>query len=232
MDTMLKLLVVEDHELAREELIVLLRRQGWHADGADCGEELNALLLQSEYHIAILDLNLPHEDGLSIASRLKESHPHLGLIMLTARTRSVDRQQGYQSGADVYLNKPLNPDELIAVVSNLFNRLAPRQATELTLNSALNVLSNQNGLKCKLTNNETQLLQMLAMMPGREAEITYLLEAISRKSEPDLSREQLTVMVSRLRTKTTALGLSANLITAVRGFGYRLNLPLNITQST
>ncbi|MDH4395190.1 MAG: response regulator transcription factor [Limnobacter sp.] len=228
---MLNLVVVEDHELTREELIVLLRRQGWHVDGADCGEQLNALLLQKEYHIAILDLNLPHEDGLSIASRLKNSHPNLGLIMLTARTRSVDRQQGYQSGADVYLNKPLNPDELIAVVANLFNRLAPRPATELTLHSARNVLTTQSGQSCKLTANETMLLKMLALMPEREAETSQILEVMSRKSDPDLNRDNLTVMVSRLRTKTMALSLSGSLITAVRGFGYRLNLPLTIAQS-
>jgi DNA-binding response OmpR family regulator len=231
MDTLLNLIVVEDHELAREELIVLLRRQGWQVDGADCGEELNTLLLQKDYHIAILDLNLPHEDGLSIASRLKTSHPHLGLIMLTARTRSVDRQQGYQSGADVYLNKPLNPDELIAVVANLYSRLSPRPVTQLTLHSVRNVLDTPSGQSCKLTNNETLLLQMLAMMPGREAEISQILEVMSRKSEPDLNRDNLTVMVSRLRTKTMALGLSGNLITAVRGFGYRLNLPLTIAQT-
>jgi DNA-binding response OmpR family regulator len=231
MDTMLNLIVVEDHELAREELIVLLRRQGWHADGADCGEELNALLLQKDYHIAVLDLNLPYEDGLSIASRLKTSHPNLGLIMLTARTRSVDRQQGYQSGADVYLNKPLNPDELIAVVANLSNRLAPKPVTQLTLHSVRNVLTTQSGQNCKLTTNETVLLQMLALMPSREAETSHILEVMSRKSDPDLNRDNLTVMVSRLRTKTVALGLSGNLITAVRGFGYRLNMPLTIAQS-
>ena len=119
----LSILLVEDNESLREEMVCFLNRPGWRAHGVDCGEELNYWLMENHADVVILDVNLPYEDGYSIASRLRTSHPDVGIVMLTARVRPVDRTEGYHAGADVYLSKPTHPTELIAVIDNLGRRL-------------------------------------------------------------------------------------------------------------
>lgn len=226
MDTRLKIVVVEDHEDAREELVVFLERQGWEAKGADCGEELNKLLNETDYHLTILDLNLPHEDGLSIAKRLRETHPEMGIIMLTARTRGADRLDGYQSGADVYLHKPVNLQEILAVINNMAQRLRIVSPIKIVLSLNTSMLRFPDGSSVKLTQTETQILKLISQMPSREANLDYLLEALTRKEGITMTQENLQVHVSRLRSKTNRDQIETNIVSSIRGFGYRLNLPL------
>lgn len=228
MDSGLNIVIVEDYVPAREELAILLRRHGWNIAEADSGEELNVLLGNRAFEIAILDLNLPHEDGLSICARLKASHPNMGIVMLTARARVADRAQGYQSGADVYLTKPLNPEELIAVIHNLSRRIRPVGFHRLTLDTKRHALVNEHGHTCRLTSTEVQLLHTLCLMPNRQADTDYLIGALSNRHDQDITRDNLTVIVSRLRSKTMDIVPEGNLISAVRGYGYRLNQALTL----
>ncbi len=113
--------VVEDNETLRDELVLYLSEEGFAVRGVGGGgQELNEAIEALPTDILILDLNLPGEDGISITRRIRRSLPTVGIIMLTARLRSTDRLEGYASGADVYLTKPTRPEELVAVVRNLF----------------------------------------------------------------------------------------------------------------
>lgn len=225
----LNIVVVEDNDLIREEMVCFLTRPGWHAYGADCGEQLNQLLAEMEPDIAVLDVNLPYEDGYSIAARLRETHPDIGIIMLTARVRPVDRSEGYQSGADVYLTKPTNTDELISVIQNMTRRLRPLAVRQLRLDRKRGLLIGLTEDHCKLTVTELRILELLALAPGREADAEFLLAELEMTEARTISRENLSVMISRLRSKCLQLQGVENLLVSHRGQGYRLALPITLT---
>lgn len=228
MPTNLSIVVVEDNELVREEMVSFLTRPGWVAAGVDCGEALSEWLTRHTPHIAVLDVNLPYEDGYSIATRLRESHPAMGIIMLTARVRHVDRSTGYQSGADVYLTKPAHTDELIAVIENLGRRIRQTDAPALLLSRQQGLLTGPSGDTCHLTPSETRLLELLILSSGREADSDYLVDALAAAGGKVSTRENLSVLISRLRSKSQQLQGVGNLLLSHRGIGYRLGQPIQL----
>jgi len=102
----LTVVLVEDHDDLREEMLDYLRRPQWRVLGADSGAALNQWIARHPIDVVVLDVNLPGEDGFSIAQRLRATHPGLGIVLLTARTRPSDRSTGYRAGGDVYLTSP------------------------------------------------------------------------------------------------------------------------------
>ncbi len=226
MSTNLTIVVVEDNDVLREEMVCFLTRPGWQAYGVDSGEQLNEWLVEHTAHIAVLDVNLPYEDGYSISERLRRSHPDIGIVMLTARVRPADRSEGYQSGADVYLTKPTNTAELIAVIDNLGRRLYRQEPEHFVLDRIACSLVSPGGQRCSLTQSELRLLELMTLAPGREVDIDYLLFSMSGREERPSSREGLAALISRLRTKCKqTLGID-NLVVASRGVGYRLAVSL------
>lgn len=236
MPTELSIVVVEDNELLREEMVSFLTRPGWQAHGVDCGEELSFWLADHTPSIAVLDVNLPYEDGYSIAARLRRSYPRMGIIMLTARVRHSERSNGYQAGADVYLTKPTSTAELIAVIENLSRRMLREEPQEIPRGLLGLFLLDRNGPalvapqgeRCLLTLGEMRLLERLAQAPEQGADISYLLYAISSGEERLTTKEALAAQISRLRSKCKqALGLD-NLVVAHRGVGYRLTVAMRV----
>lgn len=216
-----QLVVVEDHDLVREELLGFLNRPGWVARGADCGETLDELLRQQPADIVLLDLNLPGEDGLVISRRLRERFPELGLIMLTARGQPSDKAAGYQHGADVYLTKPLNIAEIEAALANLARRIPPQVAPDLCLDLG-KMLLRLGPRQVHLTGLETRLLHELGLAPRQCLGAQELLDRACRGAATSEQRRHFSVTISRLRTKVGLhLGLEP-LIKAVYGHGYEL----------
>lgn len=123
----LEICVVEDEEDLREEIVESLQEAGFNVRGFPASRELYASLLMARCDIAILDIGLPGEDGFSIATRLRELGS-IGIIMLTARSHMDDRLLGLQSGADIYLVKPVDFVELEAVVLSLARRVVGSDA--------------------------------------------------------------------------------------------------------
>ncbi len=221
----LDIVVVEDHDTLREQLMAFLARPGWRLRGADCGEQLDELLRVQAAQVVVLDLNLPHEDGTSIAQRLRAAFPQMGIVMLTARARPSDRTAGYASGADVYLTKPTNVEELESVIQNLARRLQPVPETGLSLDLAHLALRGAQGVQVPLSMSEAQLLRLLATAPQRQLDTDFLLQKLYGEAEAGHKRELLTVMISRLRQKLNASALPyKDLVRAVRGVGYRLTV--------
>lgn len=226
----LSVAVVEDNDTLRDLLVSYLEQPGRRVHSADCGEALNHLLQTHPLDIVVLDLNLPYEDGLSIAQRLRRSHPHIKIVMLTARVRPSDRTAGYGAGADVYLSKPTNVAELEAVISNLAQRQHPAVVpSSFLLNRHAHTLTSPQRKQVVLTPAESSILQQLALAPAEGLETEFLLAQLRRmSSNAQLNRENLAVTMSRLRQKTAAQLEIAELIQTVRNFGYRLTQPVAV----
>ncbi len=224
----LDIVVVEDHDLVREELVAFLQRPGWLVRGVDCAEALDHALLHRPADLLVVDLNLPGEDGLSICQRLRRTLPDLGLVMLTARILPKDKTAGYQSGADVYLTKPANVGELEAAIVNLARRIHPRVGAGPQLDLKRLTLAIPLGAQVSLTLLESRLLYELTMAPGRQLSTDTLLRRLDPGQDQPQLRNNLPVTMSRLRNKmTTGLG-THDTIKAIRGFGYQLNLTLTV----
>lgn len=226
--TDLVIVVVEDNTLLREEMVSFLTRPGSVAHGVDCGEELNEWLQSHTPDLLILDVNLPYEDGYSIAKRLRDSHPDIGIIMLTARVRPSDRSQGYASGVDVYLTKPTHADELIAVIENFRRRLRPKLESDLRLEQQTRELVTIDERRCLLTKNEQRLVELLILSPNRSADVEYLKEAMAARDQLPLTREALAVLVSRVRHKVKESLAIDHLLVTDRKQGYRLSRPIRV----
>lgn len=225
----LALIVVEDHDLLREELVDYLRRPGWDVRGVGSGEELDIELRTAPADVVVLDLNLPGEDGLSIATRLRTALPRIGIVMLTGRTRPSERADGYATGADVYLTKPTNVRELEAVITTLGQRLVLHPPSDgFVLDGRRMRLRAPGGKVAELTLSETEILTQLALAPERQLDAEFLLRKLSQEYNVVKTRDALTVLMSRLRHKLAQHLGEEELVKAIRGYGYKLNVPIQI----
>lgn len=220
-------IIVEDNETLRHELALYLSEEGFAVCGVDCGEELNETIKVQRADILILDLNLPEEDGIRITRRIRSSLPDLGIIILTARVRSIDRLEGYAAGADVYLTKPTRPEELAAVVRNLFGRLRPRMSTaQWQLDMAGLTLLSPAGAKIRLTGGEARLLKELALC-GQYMDHAALISRLGDEEQSEkINKARIEVLISRLRSKLGPHVGTGFDIKALRNRGYQLCFPL------
>jgi len=221
----LHILVVEDHVLLRMELVDFLTRPGWQVRGVDDGLALDEALREGVPDIAVVDLNLPGEDGLSIYRRLRAALPEVGIVLLTARVMSSDRASGYLHGADVYLTKPANVHELEAVIQNLGRRVQRLSVPAWTLDLRAQTLGAADGPWLHLTPTEARLLSELSFAPDQCLESDVLASRLAGL-QGSVSRENLAVMISRLRRKMAQTLGADEVIKASRGHGYRLSRPV------
>lgn len=238
---MLNIVVVEDYDILREELVFHLSRPGWQVSGVGDGAALDQHLGTQHVDVVVLDLNLPGEDGVSIARRLREQHPAMGLIMLTARNAPEHRASGFTAGADVYLTKPAQTTEIEAVIQNMQRRMGPSAAPDpcpstpaagLQVRFQLRLSSGQltlpDGNTVHINPTQAQLLHLLARHYPAAASLQALGQALRTKPEPPeqtdaaASANQLRVQISRLRAKWQQVCPDERLIEPVHGTGYRL----------
>ncbi|WP_295436479.1 response regulator [uncultured Thiodictyon sp.] len=121
----LSVIVIEDHDDLRAVTVAALRELGHSARGLPDGEALDAELRAARTDLLVLDLNLPGEDGISLARRARGVQPDIGIIIVTVREQLSDKIAGYDSGADIYLTKPTSIEELGAAIAALARRLRP-----------------------------------------------------------------------------------------------------------
>jgi DNA-binding response OmpR family regulator len=223
----LSVLIVEDNERLRNELAIFLREDGFYVNAVGDSSELNVALESEVPSILILDLNLPGEDGISICKRIRESLPQIGIIILSARVRASERNEGYNSGADVFLTKPTNTDELISVINNLSKRLHFTSTTSLwTLDTELNKINTPDSISINLTSTETLLLKEF-VLHGRYISHDDLFHYLGNPDETDeVNKSKIEVLISRLRKKI-GQHFDPNLfIKVIRGKGYQLSVPI------
>lgn len=229
MPGVLEIIVVEDHRLLRDELVDYLSSPDWHVRGVSSGRELDVAMTETPADVLVLDLNLPQEDGISIARRIRKAFPEIGIVMLTARGDQADRALGYGSGADVYLTKPTHVGELESVLFNLSCRIRPRDDVQLMLSENLLRLTHANGRSASLTNSEYRVLRLLVGTPGQELGYAPLCELLYPDDDAvSQSRQRLAVLMTRLRQKMQEEMGVEQCVKSVRGQGYRLTVPIRL----
>jgi DNA-binding response OmpR family regulator len=200
----------------------------------DSAEELCEGMPTMPFAVLLLDLNLPGEDGLSLATRLKRVHPQLRVIMMTTRTTLTDRVVGYESGADLYLPKPVAEEELVAAVQALTRQIVAEQGAGVAnQNTALHLDAQAGMLRgpsraVTVTVREANLLTALATAPNSRLEYWQLMQAMELNLE-ESGRSTLAVAITRLRAKLLEAGCLPNAIRAVRASGYQLCVPMIIS---
>lgn len=225
----LNVLLVEDHAGLRAAIQETLETAGHDVIGLDCAEAVSELRAFRAFDVAVVDYNLPGEDGLSLVSRLREHCPRVGIVMVTARDALEDKMRGYESGADLYLTKPVDAKELLFAISALARRLLPADATAVRyqLNLALARLVSPEGAVLNLTRREAQVLHGLVLAMDGRLESWQLLE-ILQQEDSERAKQNLEVLISRLRSKLRAHGISSEVLRSERSRGYVLDLPVEI----
>lgn len=223
------ILVVEDHSALRAVLVETLEAAGHHVVAVDCAEAVAEYPVSQRFDIAVIDLNLPGEDGLSLTTRLRKTCPELGIILVTVRDAVDDKLRGYAGGADLYLTKPIDANELLFALSALARRLSS-SATDTSvyqLDPLRTHLLTPEGTMVRLTRREVQVLHAFALAPNSTLETWQLLE-ILHLDESERAKQNLEVLISRLRSKFRAHGIDPTTLQTERAVGYVLTLPIEI----
>ena len=230
---LLNIAIVEDHDALREIMVEVLRREGHHVQGLDCAEALDDSLIRSRIDLLISDLNLPGADGYSLTRRFRAAHPLAGIIMVTARNALDDKVNGYQVGTDIYLTKPVSPDELVAAVNSVARRLQaqstqgqPQTATSLHFDSRRSILSGPLGT-CTVVAAESTVLTALARAPDQQLEVWQLLELLNLDLET-YTKSTFEVRLARLRKKLVQVGAEKASLRVIERGVYRLAVSLRI----
>ena len=233
-DAGLHVIVVEDHDLLRQVTVDLLSGMGHRATGLDCAEALEDAGGRWPADLLILDINLPGEDGLSVARRMREAQPGVGIIMVSARTGTRDRVTGYECGADIYIGKPVEASELKAAVQSLARRLQPREAGAAGTDPCNGMVMERASLRLTgpagsldLTGAEAALLAALARAPGHRLETWQIVELLGEDLD-GYRKDALEVRMVRLRRKLQQAGSEEGCLKAIRRWGYQLCCPVTV----
>jgi two-component system OmpR family response regulator len=216
----MRILIVEDEPSLARQLRQTLESAGYAVDSAEDGEEGQFLGETESYDAVILDLGLPEVDGLTVLDRWRKAGHKMPVLVLTARDSWSDKVAGLDAGADDYLAKPFQSEELIARLRALIRRASGNASSELVAGDVrLDSRSGRvtlAGEPVKLTAQEYKLLSYLMHHKGKVVSRTELIEHIY---DQDFDRDSNTieVFITRIRKK-----LGADLITTIRGLGYSL----------
>lgn len=217
----MRVLVVEDEPNLLRQLKAALENAGYAVDTAADGEDAHYLGSTENYDAVVLDLGLPEIDGLTVLDRWRKDGRTMPVLVLTARDSWSDKVAGLDAGADDYLAKPFQTEELIARLRALIRRAAGQATSELTAGGVrLDSRSGRvtlDGEPVKLTAQEFKLLSYLMHHKGKVVSRTELIEHIY---DQDFDRDSNTieVFITRIRKK-----LGPDLISTTRGLGYSLN---------
>jgi two-component system phosphate regulon response regulator OmpR len=216
------LLIVDDDDRIRELLKKFLQREGHSVSTAPDAATARKLFQTFSFDLAILDVMMPGEDGFSLLKALRDDGNQTPVLLLTARGQASDRIEGLRLGADDYLPKPFEPEELSLRAEAILRRShVPEPPGEVEMSGlvfdiARGVLNGPEG-HIRLTESELQLLTMLGTKPGEPISREDLAAQASNGTERSID-----VQVTRLRKKIEPDPKNPIHIQTVRGIGYRL----------
>ncbi len=223
---MSKIMIVDDDPNIRELVCTLLRNGGFETceskDGRDALQQITAV----NPDLAIVDLMMPHVDGYELCHKLRQYYENLPVLMLTAKSELSSKVKGFEAGADDYLTKPFEGDELLLRVRALLRRYKIETSQVIQIGN-LTIDKNSytviiDGRKDDIPMKEFELLFRLAGFPGRTFSRDQLIEDIWGY-DFDGNERTLDVHISRLRDRFPQEP-SGFKITTVRGLGYRLEI--------
>jgi len=217
----MKILVVEDDLDLNTVLTGVLRDAGFVVDTAFDGEQADFLGGTGEYDSIVLDLGLPKVDGLTVLRRWRESGQNAPVLVLTARGRWSEKLAGFNAGADDYVTKPFEMEEVVVRLHALIRRSAGHASPELRCGTLLcDTMRGQiseNGVPLVLTALEYRILSYLLHHPDTVISGTELLEHVYG-SDVDPDSNVVNVIIGRIRKK-----LRGDHIATVRGRGFKVN---------
>ena len=228
---MKKVLVLEHETSIRSYIVINLNRAGYEVVEAETGEEaLEKLSENPDVRVTLLDIMLPGIDGFEVCRRVRAAYPHIGIIMLTARSQEMDKVTGLMTGADDYVTKPFSPAELTARIDALYRRIGGAAEADpevivhepFTLNLRNRTLE-KSGRRIKLTQVEFAILQLFMQNPGRALSREDILTSVWGR-DYDGELKIVDVNIRRLRIKIEDNTANPTYITTVWGYGYKWGL--------
>ena len=218
----LHLLLVEDDAPLADGLANSLRQSGYSVDWSANGRAADAALMTREYDLVILDLSLPGLDGFEVLRRLRAQNKPLPVLILSARDASAERVRGLDSGADDYLTKPFDLEELEARVRALIRRSqgiasAVIGCAGLSLDTKARRVLNK-GEAVELTGREYALLELLVLRAGHVVSKQQIAESLCEWGD-EISTGAIEIHIHRVRKKIDGAGVA---LRTLRGFGYML----------
>lgn len=216
----MRILAIEDDPVLADGLSVGLSACGWTVEQVATVEEARAALEASGFDAVVLDLGLPDDDGLSVLRYARERDMDVGVVVLSARDDSRDRIQALDAGADDYVGKPFDLDELAARLRAVRRRLLGRSSPalrhgDLTLDPKARLAWRGDG-DLSLSRREFAVLEALMERPSQVLSRAQLEERLYGWQE-DIGSNAVEVHIHHLRAK-----LGAGFIRTVRGVGYTL----------
>ena len=221
--------IVEDHDVIRNGVVQYLSISGYEAVGQRTLEEARAAFSARVPDLLIQDVMLPDGDGFSFVKELKQEHPHLPVIFLTARTEESDRILGFELGADDYISKPFSPKELVLRIQALFRRIDESDTPHdnvyaysdsentMVIDDNEHVLS-INGTPVSLTAAEWRIVFYLASNAPNLITRSQILEECFDYSFESYERV-VDTHIKNIRAKLKP----GTWIDTVRGYGYRFS---------
>jgi two-component system, OmpR family, response regulator len=236
MDRPDNILIVDDDAEIRSLLTRYLEKNGMRAAAVADGRAMWQALERGSFHLIVLDLMLPGDDGLTLCRTLR-ARSDMPVIMLTARGEETDRIVGLEMGADDYLAKPFSARELLARIKGVLRRarslpqnLRPEEDREIrfggwTLDTAHRHMVSPAGVVTPIGGAEYRLLRIFLSHPNRVLSRDQLVEMTQGKEADALDRS-IDVQVSRLRRRLGDGSRDPGMIKTVRGEGYVLSVPV------
>jgi two-component system OmpR family response regulator len=228
------ILLVDDDVEITELLGEYLTRFNYEVHCANDGPSMREQLRRHNVDLVVLDIMLPGADGLMLAREIRRQ-TRTPIIMLTARTSTLDRILGLENGADDYMSKPFEPRELVARIQSVLRRSQGPQPEEAVASSEvvvfdgwelhrnLRTLVSPTGLVVALSNAEFRLLNTFLSTPRRLLSRDQLMEQ-ARGRAMDAFERSIDLLVSRLRHKLADDSREVSMIKTIRGAGYMFNV--------
>lgn len=214
---MTRVLLLEDERELREEVASYLRRQGHEVVEVSSIKQFHQFFQPLSTDVLMLDRMLPDGDGLELASELRSANVRSGIIIFTARDASKDRLEGFRTGADHYVSKPVRLEELGALIKALSWRMGQPDLWQLDVNQR--ILKDPDGVEFPLTTQEFAFLKALEKSANKAMSRDIILESMG-KDPLHYDARNLDALVLRLRKKIEMSTRHTLPLKTVHGVGY------------
>ncbi len=220
----MKLLIAEDELDLAEALTVFFEKNQFTVDAVHNGFDAYEYAVTGEYDVIVLDVMMPKMNGVEVLQRLRAEGVSTPVMMLTAKAQTSDRIAGFNAGADDYLPKPFEPDELICRVRAMLRRSGSYHPAVLTVGD-VRLDTGTGTLECgseaaRLSGREFQVMELFMRSPGIVLSAERIMERVWGW-DSDAGINVVWVHISNLRKKLKAIGSRVS-IHANRGLGYVL----------
>jgi len=229
MDAKATILIVDDETDVREVLEEYFASHGYAAIGAESAAAAKVIAAKQPIDLALVDINMPGEDGLSLARHLRERYARIAIVMLTSAGTVIDRIVGLEMGADDYVPKPFDPRELVARVKSVLRRTSAAGQADIgdakvrmgrcVFDVAARRLIDETGAEVPMSPLEFDLLKALAEHPNRPLSRDHILNLHQQRDRDPFDRS-VDLRIMRLRKKIEPDPEHPRFIRTIRNEGY------------